>query len=44
VCALAFVLLLVGAPTASTQPVTDQDRIDLTGQQNLTLGAGTPPG
>jgi hypothetical protein len=38
--AAALVLLLLGAPAALAQPVFDQDRIDLTGQQNLTLGAG----
>jgi hypothetical protein len=35
-----FALLLLGGSTAGAQPVFDQDRIDLTGQQNLTLGAG----
>ncbi|MCG6922893.1 MAG: hypothetical protein LJF15_17680 [Acidobacteria bacterium] len=39
---LALLLLapLVGAPAATAQQFFDQDRIDLTGQQNLTLGAG----
>ncbi len=38
--AAALALLLLGASVAGAQPVFDQDRIDLTGQQNLTLGAG----
>ena len=33
-------LLLLAAATAAAQPIFDQDQIDLTGQQNLTLGAG----
>jgi hypothetical protein len=36
---VGLALLLLGPP-AVAQPVFDQDRIDLTGQQNLTLGAG----
>lgn len=34
------VLSLLVVPVARSQPLFDQDRIDLTGQQNLTLGAG----
>ena len=37
---LALVLLLVAAPGADAQVIPIHDRIDLTGQQNLTLGAG----
>jgi hypothetical protein len=37
---LALALVLAGASAVGAQPVFDQDRIDLTGQQNLTLGAG----
>lgn len=37
---LALALALGGASAVGAQPVFDQDRIDLTGQQNLTLGAG----
>ena len=38
--ALALVLLLVPALGADAQVIPIHDRIDLTGQQNLTLGAG----
>ncbi len=31
---------LLGAVSAPAQPIFDQDQIDLTGRQNLTLGAG----
>jgi hypothetical protein len=38
--AWTLLLVLAGASLAGAQPVFDQDRIDLTGQQNLTLGSG----
>jgi len=38
--ALWVFLATLGAGAAGAQPIFDQDRIDLTGQQNLTLGAG----
>jgi hypothetical protein len=37
---LLLALSLLVVPAARGQPLFDQDRIDLTGQQNLTLGAG----